>query len=251
MKLWAVFIVIVFSLSSLFADDTQINIRFQQGNEWYKKGEYNKAIEAYFEVQTQNKVSYALLFNMANAYYKLHQYGLAILHYERAKKYYGNTEELEHNLALCKKNIIDKESISPFKFQWHLGLPNMISESQWAWMSIVFMILLLGPVFLVTKAELPQTRKFWFNAAIFVFIMLLLSLLLGFVRRTQLSHSNQAIVMGQTIQIQSEPIHSSKEMFVIHEGTKVDILRREGDWINIAISNGNEGWCLSSALEEI
>ena len=113
------------------------------------------------------------------------------------------------------------------------------------------MILFMFPVFFILRAELPHTRKWWFNAGVFVFLMLFFSLLFGFVRKTELISSNQAIVMAQTTQIQSEPMDSSKEVFVLHEGTKVTILRREGDWINLSISNGNEGWCHSSALEEI
>ncbi|HBH21366.1 MAG TPA: hypothetical protein DDX33_05210 [Rikenellaceae bacterium] len=38
---------------------------------------------------------------------------------------------------------------------------------------------------------------------------------------------------------------------MLHEGTKVIIVDRVGDWFNIELSDGRQGWLLSSDMEII
>ena len=38
---------------------------------------------------------------------------------------------------------------------------------------------------------------------------------------------------------------------VVHEGLKVQILESLGDWYNVRMADGNEGWILKTDLEKI
>jgi SH3-like domain-containing protein len=44
---------------------------------------------------------------------------------------------------------------------------------------------------------------------------------------------------------------TSKDLFVLHEGTKVRILDQIGDWQNIELSDGRQGWLPASDMEII
>jgi len=51
-----------------------------------------------------------------------------------------------------------------------------------------------------------------------------------------------ARLSDQTITIKSSPYENSKDLFVIHEGTKVKILDNVNGWYKIKIANGSVGW---------
>ena len=44
---------------------------------------------------------------------------------------------------------------------------------------------------------------------------------------------------------------SAKDLFVLHEGTKVRIIDKVGEWSNIELADGRQGWMLSQDMEVI
>ena len=62
---------------------------------------------------------------------------------------------------------------------------------------------------------------------------------------------NQAIVFSQTVTIKSSPDNSGNNLFILHEGTKVNIKSRLGEWVEIITSDGNSGWLPANAIEVI
>ena len=64
--------------------------------------------------------------------------------------------------------------------------------------------------------------------------------------------TDTAIVMSPVSSVKSSPSSgSSKDLFVIHEGTKVTILDEVGSWKNIALADGRQGWIPASDIEII
>ena len=45
--------------------------------------------------------------------------------------------------------------------------------------------------------------------------------------------------------------NAAKSLFLIHEGTKVKILDEVGQWKNISLADGRQGWVESKDLEKI
>ena len=68
---------------SLFA---QPETFLEQGNHFYQKQQYDKAIESYSKVLNEGYESAELYFNLGNAYYRKGSLGYAILNFERALK---------------------------------------------------------------------------------------------------------------------------------------------------------------------
>ena len=48
--------------------------------------------------------------------------------------------------------------------------------------------------------------------------------------------------MTPTVTIKSSPSEASVDLFVLHEGTKVNILETTDGWSKIKIANGSVGW---------
>ena len=60
-----------------------------------------------------------------------------------------------------------------------------------------------------------------------------------------------AIIMAPSITIKSSPSESGTELFILHEGTKVKITDKVGEWSEIKIEDGNSGWIKTSEMEII
>jgi SH3-like domain-containing protein len=64
--------------------------------------------------------------------------------------------------------------------------------------------------------------------------------------------ADKAIVMRPVSSVKSSPAaESSQDLFVLHEGTKVNILDQVGSWSNIELADGRQGWIKASDIEII
>ena len=62
---------------------------------------------------------------------------------------------------------------------------------------------------------------------------------------------DEAIVFAPTVTAKSTPADSGIDLFVLHEGTKVTLMEKVGDWIEVRIADGNRGWLPQSSIEVI
>ncbi|HRZ22174.1 MAG TPA: SH3 domain-containing protein, partial [Bacteroidales bacterium] len=61
----------------------------------------------------------------------------------------------------------------------------------------------------------------------------------------------EAIVFDPSLTVRSSPSENSVDLFVVHEGTKVAITDRLGDWYEIRIANGSTGWIQNTSIRSI
>jgi len=66
-----------------------------------------------------------------------------------------------------------------------------------------------------------------------------------------LIEQREAIVFTPAVTVKSSPDANSVDLFVVHEGAKVTILDTLGQWQEIRIGNGSEGWIKSSDTRRI
>lgn len=102
---------------SLFAQPESF---MEQGNQYYQKQQYDKAIQDYSKVLNEGYESSELYYNLGNAYFRKGNLGFAILNYEKALKLSPGDEDIQHNLALANSRTIDRINTLPdfFLFQW-------------------------------------------------------------------------------------------------------------------------------------
>ena len=64
--------------------------------------------------------------------------------------------------------------------------------------------------------------------------------------------ADSAIVMRPVVSVKSSPsAESSQDLFILHEGTKVQMLDQVGSWTNIELADGRQGWIRTSDIEAI
>jgi uncharacterized protein YgiM (DUF1202 family) len=61
----------------------------------------------------------------------------------------------------------------------------------------------------------------------------------------------KAILISEYIYLKSGPDDASTDILKIHEGLKVNLLDKIGEWHKVKLSNGEEGWLPEGVLEEI
>jgi SH3-like domain-containing protein len=62
---------------------------------------------------------------------------------------------------------------------------------------------------------------------------------------------NIALILSPSVTVKSSPDDSGTDIFQLHEGTRVIIVDELGDWREIRISDGNQGWVRLSDLIRI
>ena len=224
-----------------------------QANEAYRNGDYARAVELYEQSGEQDGTSAAYFYNLGNAYYTSGLYPRAILNYERALLLDPGNDDVRFNLEMAQARIADKiEPLGTFFLdQWFTTLRNLFSSNVWAVIAVVaFLIFLAGGVvyFFVDRVV---WRKIGFFAGLLALLITIGANRFASVQKQQLTRRESAIVFAPTIIAKSSPSESGTDLFVLHEGTKVYIVDRVGEWSEIRLEDGNRGWIPTDRLEVI
>ena len=79
-----------------------------------------------------------------------------------------------------------------------------------------------------------------------------LSNLFAWQQKQNLLFRKGAIIVASSVSVKSTPAKNGTDLFVLHEGTKVDITDASmRGWLEIRIADGKEGWVERKQLEEI
>ncbi len=225
--------------------------------EAYKSGDYTKSIELYEQAVTQgvsgNRESPEIYYNLANAYFRNDQLGKAILNYERALLIQPNDKDIRHNLKFARLRTEDKiESVNDlFISNWMNAIQNLFTSNGWAWIGILFFILLLCSVGTFLFSRVVWIKKTAFYSSIVFMSLVFAANAFSFKQKNKLINRNSAIIMMGSATIYAEPKTSSKEVFQLHEGTKVKVRNRDNNWIEVEIANGSVGWTTDENVEII
>jgi tetratricopeptide (TPR) repeat protein len=251
MKKTILMVVILFLTLFSYALENQLVIA--KANKAYTEGFFTQAVELYKQVLTSGNESWELYYNLGNSYYKLNDFTSAILYYEKARKLNPGNEDINFNIKVTNNKIADKIEPLPEMFykRWYRNLVELFSIDNWAWILIFSFILSLfcGLLYVISQRVLLRKVGFW--AGIIFFIVSLISVLFSVQNYHTLQNNTEAIIFTPTVTIKSSPDEKSIDLFVLHEGAKVQILDNIGNWYEIRIANGSVGWILSSSVERI
>ena len=230
-------------MGSVFAQD-DADAWFEKANATYNSGNYDSAIVIYDKILDAGLESVPVFYNMGNAYYKLHDYPMAIYCYEKALKLDPSEEDVQTNLAIANAAIVDKIEPMPQSFivRWWHNLRSALSGDQWAWCSVGAFAVLLLMLFLFLRARKVGLRKLGFFMGLLFLIAFGLSVVFAWQLKQIADTQDQAIVMTPTVTVKSSPSTNSVDLFVLHEGAKVEVMDTQGEWAQIRIANGSVGW---------
>ena len=219
----------------------------------YQKGNYQQAIRDYEEI-LKNGESAEIYFNLGNAYYRTDNITKAVLNYERARLLSPGDDDINFNLQFARSKTIDK--ITPqsemFFVTWYKSLVNFTSVDNWAKTGILCIVMALLLVLLYLFGPQLMLRKIGFFGGLAFFVIFLQSNLFAFQQKQALDNRTGAIIISPSVNIKKTPAKNSADQFVLHEGTRVDIIDKGmTDWRCIRVGDGREGWIETKAIEEI
>ncbi|MDO4735686.1 MAG: tetratricopeptide repeat protein [Bacteroidia bacterium] len=224
-----------------------------QANEAYSIGEYNNALEKYNAIQEQGKESYNLYYNIGNCYYKMGETAKSIVYYERALKLNPSGKDAINNLEIARLQTLDQIEVVPefILTTWTRDIRNMFSSNVWAYIALGLFGATL--VFLLSYRFAPITaqRKLSFILACVTFLFMIFSVLFSANLAAVADSEDYAVVMVPVSSIKSAPNTTGNNLFILHMGTKIQILEQVQNWMRIELSDGRQGWMQSKDVEII
>jgi tetratricopeptide (TPR) repeat protein len=224
---------------------------FENGNTLYKQGKYEDAISAYETVFRSKKESSELYFNLGNCYYKLNKVAPTIYNFEKAILLNPDNEQAKNNLELAQKMRIDDiKEIPKIGFaRIFQSITNIFHYDSWAWISIGFGVLVLMLFIGFYFAEKSILKRIFFSGMLVVLFVMLLSILASFFEKNQFQKDNPAIIFAEQTSLKSEAKATSKDLKMLHEGTKVFIETSKNNYKKVRLTDGTIGWIESETLK--
>jgi tetratricopeptide (TPR) repeat protein len=247
-RLFFILITILLASIKLSAQDI-----LQSANEAYAKGDFTKAIELYEATLKEKGESAMVYYNLGNSYYKADKIAPSILNYERALLLDPGNGDIRFNLEIARLKTVDKiEPVGEFFLtSGFRSVQNLLGTDTWSWFAIACFILLIGSLFFFFFSRKILIKRLSFYAGIVFLILTIFGNIFAYNQDKRLTERNSAIIFTSTTTIKSSPDESGTDLFILHEGTKVKLKSKIGNWNEIETADGNVGWIKSEEVEVI
>lgn len=246
-------IILLLFFYTLIVRTGEIEHQFDLANQHYRNSEFGKAAEIYENILNNGFHSPELYYNLGNVYFKLDNIAAAILYYERAKLLSPSDEDINFNLKIANLKVVDKIETIPkvFFIEWWYNLTNVNNSSEWSKFSIIFLWTVLLSFVILKIVKSIALRKLTFILGIIFLFMSFLTLGFAYTQYKNENSKASAIIFAQNVTIKSSPDISGKDLFILHEGVKVEILDSVENWKKIKLADGKIGWIPGDALRII
>ena len=221
---------------------------FLQANNFYKQGEFKKALEDY---QKLLNPSAQVNYNLGNCAYKLEDYGRAMLYWKRAEKEWGflNRSELLSNIDLLKEKLFGKKEYKNKTIERFVHAKNyfisLLYSAPLFGVQVLFLIIwIIGFVYI--KYLFRRDKKF-----LIILLFALMTLFGGLlVTRCSLDLNYYAVVISPKIEVLSGPGDNFRKLGVLSQANLVRIQKISDDYYKIKVQ-GLIGWVNQKDLEKI
>jgi len=243
-------------MTRIVADSTQTTYVpiLSDADSAYIQGDYLKAISIYESVIGNQGVNATLYMNLGNCWLKRDEIAKAILCYERAYLIDPSDPDIRFNLELARTKTVDK--VSPvnqlFIVVWFKKLLAVLDINGWAVLTVVLFTLAIIMTGVLLLSKKRGARKISFSFGIIFLLLSILSITFATTQMGNLRNRDTAIIMSPSVTVKSTPSGSGTDLFIIHEGRKVQILDSSmKEWVEIRLEDGNTGWIPVNVMEII
>ena len=219
----------------------------------YINGDYHLATEIYGEILDQGLSSVKLYYNLGNSCFKEGRLGESILYYRRALRLAPGSDDIRYNLGVAEARTKDNIERIPefFLTQWVRSVRHTMSCTAWSILSLVALVCALSFFLCYLLARRLSLRKTGFYGTMAAAVVFMLTTWFALGERREMLDDSQAVVMSLSTAVKSSPDRSATDLFVLHEGTLVEITNRLDGWCEITIADGKKGWLESKTIETI
>ena len=227
---------------------------WQAGCDAYATGDWDAALQNWEAISAQGMESPELYYNIGNAWYKSGDIAHAILNYERALKLDPSYDDARFNLEFANASVQDRIETVPAFFlkQWRNAISRLLSSDAWTVLFLIMLAAALAGLLTFLLSSSTARRKVGFFGGIVLALLALVCIDFSLSQKKDYRREDSAVVMRPVSSVKSSPSgDSAKDLFILHEGTKVKVIESVRDWNNISLSDGRQGWIPSSDIEII
>jgi tetratricopeptide (TPR) repeat protein len=230
------FITVALVLGSLhcFAN-ADYSAQWQKGNSFYQQKQYDSAAYYYEEIAALKPINAEIYYNLGNTYYRLNKIGLAVLNYERALKADPDYKEAKDNLLLAQSRI--SNSIQPigdiFFIRWWKAITIPRHATALAITALCIFLIYIG--LLLAKQFKKVNVSIQFQVILIAICVCFLTLAF-FATKAGLEKTGAVVMEADA---------------PLPEGTVIKIKQEQGDWIEVILPDGREGWLRQDLIVKI
>lgn len=232
----------------------------QQGDSAYSQDNFQLAEQLYLESIKRDGTSSTIFYNLGNAYYRQGNLGKAIVNYERALKLDPTNSDARDNLEFVKSKITDRQidEGSIMTTLWN-NIVGLFKANTWAWIAVILFALFLAGAFTYMLSSVVMIKKLSFFGGIIVFILCATAIIISFAASNRMTENRYAIILPPSAQLSTTPREArtqAEEAFLLHEGTKVEIVdsistAADGTWYEVKVGGRERAWIKASEAERI
>ena len=225
----------------------------RSGAEAYERGDFIAAEQQYRRLVLGGRDSAAAYHNLGNCLYRLGRTGESILAWERARRRAPADSAILENLEFAGGRITDRvageDDSDPMQaiWRWHGRLPTTAATLIFLVAWWIFNACLAGALFM-------GATRLRSMAAYLLPVVLLGVICSGAVLGLLVYRRDvvlEGIVQPARADLLSAPGEGAVRITTIHEGLKVRLRSRRGDWMEVLLPNGLRGWLPSKAVAPI
>lgn len=246
--------VLICSATSLSQNvSAQVDSLWNTAVQAYETEQYELAADIFSAIEKQGNIATDLYVNIADSYYKSGHIGPAILYYERALRLNPSDKDARYNLEIAKSRTQDKiDSVPELAVkQWSRKVCYLMSSNAWAISGLCLFAIAATMILLLLLSRSVALRRVGFYSALTCLLLCLVCIFNSFRQKNLIDSKDTAIVYVSVCSVKTSPATASPDQFILHEGTKVNVLEQIGEWSNISIADGREGWIQTKNIEVI
>lgn len=229
------------------------DITFDNANAAYNAGQFEKAVMLYKQILESGQHSAELYFNLGNSYYRLNQVAESIFYFEKAKQLEPTDQDINVNSAFAQNMAIDAVEVLPKSQVTQLkdNIIEFFSQEGWAYFIILlaWLFVLFWGLYLWNK--IPFIKRTFFVTSLILAFLLIGSLFIAVIKSANTSYTTYGILFNEKIEVWAEPNSRAEVLFLLHDGTKVQMLDQLQEWQKIRIANGSEGWIKNANVRSL
>jgi len=226
---------------------------FENANAAYNAGQFEKAVMLYKQILESGQHSAELYFNLGNSYYRLNLVGESIFYFEKAKQLQPTDEDINVNSSFAQNMAIDAVEVLPKSQVTQLkdSIIELFSQEGWAYFIVLLAWLLVLFWGLYLWSKIPFIKRTFFVSSLVLALFLIGSLFIAVIKSANTADTTYGILFNEKMEVWAEPNSRAEVLFLLHEGTKVQMLDELQDWQKIRIANGSEGWIKNAKVRSL
>lgn len=244
-RFWVSLAVIALGCASVSIARADQDPVFAQANQQYSEGHFQEAIKSYESLVSSGQWSANLFYDLGNAWFRLGDFGQAILNYERARALDPHLPEVAANLALVRDEAHALElRRNALERYIEAGTPAQYSIAA----SIAFWsaVLLAAHFFFSRRRSAALVSLTIFSTLLFAGAVFALYSL-----ETGSKGQALAIVTGKEIVARLATADNASSVLALPPGSEIKILSQRGDWFYAALPNDLRGWIPTTGAQRV